>query len=315
MATNNLISRTGSQALVPEHISDMLLKGLSNESVALQMFKHVPMGTSQTRMPVLSALPTAYFLSGDTGLKQTTEVDWTNKYLNVEEIACIVPISENVMDDIESGYDLWADVNPLVQEAFARTLDAAIIFGVNIPASWPAAIVPGAVAAGNVAVRGTNSAASGGLSGDISDLLGQVENDGYDVTGIIANRSYRGRLRQVRTTFGQELPEVSTTSAYGVDIKYPMRGLWPTGLNAAEMVAGDFTQGILGIRKDFTYKTLTEAVIQDNTGAIIYNLAQQDMVAVRFVMRIAYQVANLLNYDNPNGGTRYAFSVLNSPSS
>ena len=315
MATNNLISRTGSQALVPEHISDMLLKGLSNESVALQMFKHVPMGTSQLRMPILSALPTAYFLSGDTGLKQTTEVDWNNKYLNVEEIACIVPISENVMDDIESGYDLWADVNPLVQEAFARTLDAAIIFGVNIPASWPAAIVPGAVAAGNVAVRGTNSAASGGLSGDISDLLGQVENDGYDVTGIIANRSYRGRLRQVRTTFGQELPEVSTTSAYGVDIKYPMRGLWPTGLNAAEMVAGDFTQGILGIRKDFTYKTLTEAVIQDNTGAIIYNLAQQDMVAVRFVMRIAYQVANLLNYDNPNGGTRYAFSVLNSPSS
>jgi hypothetical protein len=72
-------------------------------------------------------------------------------------------------------------------------------------------------------------------------------------------------------------------------------------------IVGDFTQAILGIRQDFTYKLITEGVIQDNTGAIQYNLPQMDMVALRVVFRCAFQTANVLNYDNSNAsppGTR-----------
>lgn len=316
---NNLISRTSASPAIPEQVSNDILSGLQNESASLTMFRQVPMSTNQTRMPVLAALPVAYFINGDTGLKQTTQVDWSNKYLNVEEIAAIVPIPENVWNDVldGGGYDLWGAVVPLVQDAIARALDAAIFFGVNKPASWPNAIVTDAVAAGNTVTRGTNLAAAGGIAGDFSDLFGTVEADGFDVNGLVATTAYKGRLRQARATTGESLltaGQTTATAIYGVDAMYPMRGLWPVpAIGAAEAVAGDFSQGILGVRQDITMKMLDQAVLTDAAGAIQYNLAQQDMVAARFTARFAFQTANTLNYDQPTLGQRYPFAVLRQP--
>ena len=136
---NNIISRTETAALIPETVSNDLLASLANNSVALNVFRKINMSSGQTRMPVISALPTAYFVNGDTGLKQTTEVNWDNKYLNVEELAAIVPIPEAVLDD--TNFDVWGTVRPLIEQAIGRALDAAIFFGANKPASWPTAIV------------------------------------------------------------------------------------------------------------------------------------------------------------------------------
>ena len=309
MPYDNIISRTDAAALIPEDVAAEVLTKLPEQSAALTLLRQVPMSRAQTRLPVLSALPTAYFVSGDTGLKQTTEVNWANKFLNAEELACIVPIPEAVLDD--TSFDVWASVRPLLEEAIGRSIDAAIFFGTNKPASWPAAIVTAAVAAGNVVARGTATAAQGGLADDISDVFTTVEADGFDVNGVVATRAYRGRLRsEVRETTGARLTEVGPTEAFGVTIRYPMRGLWPTGLSAAELIAGDFSQAILGVRQDITYKVLDQAVIQDNTGAIIYNLAQQDMVALRMVMRVGWQVANIINYEQTVEANRYPVGVL-----
>lgn len=313
MAYTNIISRTDAAALVPEVVSNEILGGLANESMAFQMFKQVPMSTSQTRMPVLAALPTAYFVNGDTGLKQTTEVDWSNKYLNVEELAAIVPIPEAVLDDV--NFDVWGQVKPLMSNAIARAVDAAIVFGTNKPASWPNAIVTDAATASNTVTRASNAAAAGGIVGDFSDLFGKVEADGFDVNGVVANVAYRGRLRQARATTGESLlampdGEVNARSIYGIDVKYPMRGLWPTASGTADAIAGDFTQGILGVRQDISYKVLDQAVIQDSSGAIIFNLAQQDMVALRVTARFAFQIANVTNYDQATDASRYPFAAL-----
>ncbi|WP_422758283.1 phage major capsid protein [Paenarthrobacter sp. C1] len=311
MPYNNIISRTDASALIPEEVSTEVFDHLHENSAALTLFKQRRMSRGQQRLPVKSALPTAYFVNGDTGLKQTTEVNWDNKYLNVEEIAAIVPIPEAVLDDAD--FDVWAEIKPDLQEAIGRALDAAVFFGTNKPASWPAAIVAGATAAGNVAVRGTSNAAAGGIAGDLSTLYGLVEDDGYDVNGLIASRSLKGRLRNARATDGQTLNGFSQTDVYGIAPSYPLRGLWPTGVSAAEAVAGDFSRGIIGIRRDLTYKVLTEAVIQDNAGAIIYNLAQQDMVALRVVFRVAFATANPINFDKPTEAERYPFAVLTAP--
>ncbi|NLV74050.1 MAG: hypothetical protein GXY52_05140, partial [Chloroflexi bacterium] len=41
------------------------------------------------------ALPTAYFVDGETGLKQTTKVEWANVMLSAEELAVIVPVPQS----------------------------------------------------------------------------------------------------------------------------------------------------------------------------------------------------------------------------
>jgi len=312
MPYNNLVSRSSAQALIPEVVSNDILSGLVNQSAAMTLFKQVRMSTNQTRMPVLSALPLAYFVNGDTGIKQTTQVDWTNKFLNVEELAAIVPIPEAVLDD--ASYDVWGSIKPLVTDAIGRAIDAAVFFGTNKPASWGGAIVTDATAAGNVVNRslGTARTDKAGLAGYFGDAFAQVEADGFSPDATVANIIYKGLLRNTRDANGNLLSEVTPASVYGSPVLYPMRGLWPVpATGAAEAVVGDFTQAILGIRQDITYKVLTEATIYAADGITPqYALAQQDMVALRIVFRCAFATANTINYDNPTAGTRYPWSVI-----
>lgn len=311
---SNIISRSDAAALIPEDVAADVIKRLPLASAAVALFRHVAMSRAQQRMPVMAALPVAYFVNGDTGLKQTSEAGWGNQYLNVEEIACIVPVPEAVLDD--AAFDIWGETRPFMAEAVGRALDAAVFFGVNKPATWPTDIVAAATTSGNNIVAGTNTPDKGGITGDVSDLFAVVEGDGFDVNGIIAQRKFKGLLRQARATTGEQLADSASSSGidaspgtlYGVDVTYPLRGLWPTGAGVAEMIAGDFTQGILGIRQDMTWKILDQAVLTDDTGAVIYNLPQQDMIALRVVARFAFQVAQTPTPENVAGA--YPFGVL-----
>src|SRR5258708_6194300 len=89
---NNITSPTDAAALIPEEVSTEMLGKATETSAVLTTFRRVPVSRNQVRFPVLSALPLAYWVNGDTGLKQTTEVNWTNKFLNIEEAATIVPV-------------------------------------------------------------------------------------------------------------------------------------------------------------------------------------------------------------------------------
>lgn len=309
MPYDSLISRSDAAAMVPEEVSNAMLNNLSASSIVLELGTKIPLARNATRFPVLSALPTAYFVSGDTGLKQTSEAAWANKYMYVEEIATIVPVPEAVLDD--AGFDIWAYLQPLMEAAIVRKLDAAVIFGTSAPATWVTEgnLVADAVAAGNVVARGTNNAAAGGIHGDLSDLLGTLEADGYVPNGAAGNVTLKARLRQVRATTGETIP----MSFDMPDIRYALPGLWPTGLSAAELLIGDWGNLVVGVRQDMTYKLLTEGVITDDAGLVVYNLPQQDMIALRLVFRAAYAVANPINYQQGVEANRYPFAVLRSP--
>lgn len=308
MPYNNIISRTDAQALIPEQVSNAILTGITETSVVLALSRRLRMSTNQTRLPVLAALPTAYFVNGDTGLKQTTEMAWSNKYLNVEEIACIVPIPEAVLDD--STFDIWGEVVPAVSSKFAETLDKAILFGTNKPSTWPTAIVPAALAAGNTVNRGS-AANIGGIAQDFNLVFGKVEADGFNVNGVVSRTSMKPYFRGARDTTGQMLIDVAQGTVLSERLVYALPGGWPAiATGAVDAIAGDWTQSILAVRQDLTMKPLDQAVIQGADGSIQYNLAQQDMVAMRFVARYAWQVANTINLEGANDSTQYPFATL-----
>jgi hypothetical protein len=307
MPYNNVISRTDAAALIPEDVVNVMLGNLENESFVRDAFTNIPVAQSQSRLPILSALPIAYWVNGDTGLKQTTEVNCGNKFLNIEELAAIVPIPENVLDD--ASFDVWGSVRPLLEQAIGRALDSAVLLGTNAPGTFPTNIVASSIAAGNVVNIGTNAAGAGGIVADFSDLYGLVEDDGYDPDTLIAKRTLKGTLRKAKMASGNNFDEMFS-SELRETVTFPMRGLWPSGATAAQAVALQRDQFVLGVRRDVTYKVLDQAVIQDNTGAIIYNLAQQDMVALRVTFRAGWQVANTINYDQPTEASRYPAGVL-----
>src|SRR5690606_5749269 len=146
------ISRADALALLARQDINEIIKPDTAQSAALASFRTIRMSAGTARMPVLSALPTAGFVTdtgdADTDVKPTSKVSWVNKDLVAEEIAVIVPVHENTLAD--SRFDIWAEVRPLVSQEFGRVLDGAVFFGTNKPATWlDPALVPGAIAAGN----------------------------------------------------------------------------------------------------------------------------------------------------------------------
>jgi HK97 family phage major capsid protein len=316
MPYDNIVAR--GDVPVREETIDATMADLDNTSAARTLFRQIRVGKSQQRFPVLSALPLAYWVNGDTGLKQTTEVAWTNKFVQIEELAVIVPVPQNVLDD--SDFDIWAEARPLVAQAIDRALDAAIFFGVGAPASFPDDVLTAATAAGNdVAVGATT--AQGAFFGDLDNLFQAVEDDGFTVRGIFADRSIKGRFRRARNTQGDRIDRDRVNPAFtevdGVSIAYGMDGLWPVADATDPGVvafAGDFaSQFVLALRKDVTFEVFREGVIQDNTGAIRYNLLQQDMVALRVTFRAGWQVANTINYRQATEAQRYPAAALTVP--
>jgi HK97 family phage major capsid protein len=256
-------------------------------------------------------LPVAYWVNGDTGLKQTTEINWANKYLNVEEIAVILPVPDNVIADVE--FNIWDEAMPYMTEAVGRTLDAAVFFGTNAPASFPTAVYTALDAAGNDQTEGT-VAASGGYYADIDAALALMEADGYEADAVVAHTSFKGMLRAARASDGQRLDVGRVAGDLGaidgINITYPMRGLWATASGSPRAIFLQRDQFVVGVRQDISFKLFTEGVIQDDTGAIVYNLMQQDMSAMRLTFRVGWQVANVINYDQATEGNRYPAASL-----
>jgi len=294
------INRTDIDALVETQVADEIFQGVVTNSKALSMFKRLPNMTSdKTKLRILDSLPIAYFVdeTSNNGRKNVTKMAWDKKYINAAEIAVIVPIKENDLADAD--VDIWAQVRPRLVEAFGRKIDDAIFNGVGKPTDWRAGLIPSIVSAG------ANVEETGHLYSDINDVMTKVEESGYNVSGLVGGVGLKGKFRMMTDTTGQPL---NTTEIGSLTRTFVDNGTWDK--DTATLVAGDFSQAVYAIRSDITYKVLTEAVIQDPTdGSIMYNLAQDDMVALRVTMRLGWEIPNPVNALNETSA-RFPFAAL-----
>lgn len=308
MATN-IVNRTDLSGLIPEPVTREIIQGVTEGSAVLQMGRRLPNMTSKTQtMNVLDMLPTAYFVNGDTGMKQTTKMKWDKKKIYAEEIAVIVPIPEAVLDDAD--YDIWGEVRPRLVEAFGKVIDSAILFGTNKPTSWRDSVLETCKKAGSVV------AATPYIYDDImaeGGVIAKVEESGYLVNGIMSAIQMRAKLRGLKDLNGVPIfkTDMQGATPYALDgspMYFPRNGAFDT--TKALMFAGDWTELVYSIRQDITFKIFDQGVVQDpSDNSIVYNLMQNDMVALRAVMRLGWEIPNPKSAYNDNIANPCPFAV------
>ena len=311
-AASDAIDRTGAEALISEQVANEIIQGVVEQSTVLRMGKKLAnMSKKKYRMPVLDMLPVAYWVNGDNGFKQTSKMAWKNKYIIAEELAVIIPIPEAVLDD--SDYDIWGEVKPRAVEALGKKIDGAVLFNVEKPDTWRDGLVKGATDAKNVVTLGASDDLYDKIMGE-NGVIAKVEEAGFFPSGHMADVTMRAKLRGLKDSTGQpifknDMQGSTTYSLDGSPMDFPKNGAFDK--TQALMITGDFSQLVYSIRQDVTYKLLTEATIVDpSTKEVIYALAQQDMVALRIVMRLGWEVPNPINNLKAKESDRFPFAVL-----
>ena len=273
--------------LVPDEQVAGILQTAPEESVVLNRARTVRMSSKKQKQAVLTALPEAYWVDGDTGLKQTDSVAWGGITMTAEELAVIVPIPDALVDD--ANVPLWDEIRPLIREALGKKVDQAALFGVDKPASWPAGIVPAAIAAGNV----EQLAADNDLAEAFRKTAAKASKGGFAVNGFAVEPGLNWELRglkdgQGRYVFGDP-SQGGDATLFGYVLDEVRNGSWNAA--AATGVALDWSKFVVGIRQDVTFDLFREGVISDASGKVILNLMQQDSKALRVVFRVGFQAA------------------------
>ena len=292
------ITRSDVATLIQEAYSSDFLAHAAKTSVVLSTFPTKDLGTKTTNLPVLATKPHAGWVSESSsapeGVKPTHVVTWANKTMVVEELAVIIPVHENVVDDATT--DVIAEITRTGAESIAFALDAAVLFGHEKPLSWVSDdLYTSATDAGNV-VATSGDAGPDDLAGAFLQAAEQLA-ELYDPTDILARRGLRFRLANLRATTGEPIfmPSMSNTPG-SADQVHGMNAHWVTGTvddgsggdqlvwdpDLAEAIVVDRSRVIIGVRQDITVKFLDQAVV----GGV--SLAERDMVALRFKARYAY---------------------------
>ena len=296
------ISRTDLAGLIPEEEVQEIFKGVEAQSAAMKLLYRLPnMSTKVSKLKVLDTLPVIYWQGADTARKQLTTQAWKNKFLTAEELAVIIPISKLALDD--SNYDIWGEIKPKVEEAIANKIDEAIfIGGSGVPSAFPKGLLVQAQEKGLViAEDGTKK-----FYQLVSEALGLIEDLGYDASAIIGGPSLKKSFRDMVDTTGQIIVGSEIAALPREVVK---NGAWDK--TKASLMVGDFKQFVYAIRQELEAKLFEDGVIQDpSTGAILYNLLQDDMAAIRFTFRMGWQAPNPVNALADNEALRLPLAVV-----
>ena len=302
--------------VIPVEYVPEIMQGAVENSNAMRLASRLPdMPTSTRIMPVLDALPFAYFSGGEAVIAQTTDLKWRNVTVTAEELNVIVPIPLTAFDD--ANQPIWPRVQPLIVQAAGKAIDQAVFYGTNKPASWPVPLVSGAGA-----VAGPNGPLVVSLAAcdDMYDallgdggVLSMLEVQGFMASGHVAHTSMRGKLRGVRDADGQPIFRNGMTgdTQYvldGAPIDFPVNGSVDPA--QALLIAGQWNELVYAMRQDITWFVANQGVVQDGQGAIQFNLFQQRMVALMLTMRLGFSVPNPVTALEPTQANRYPFAIL-----
>lgn len=321
MSYSAAVDRTEAGPLIPEDVAHEIITATVEKSFGLSTFDRIPMSRKQRRLPILDRKPIAYFVNGDSGLKQTSDARWDNLYLNAEELAVLVPIPDTIYDDAD--YDLWSLLRPQITEAMGAKIDDAILFGTGKPTLWPNGVLTDATSAANV-VTGAVASATHDIFDDLNAALMLLESDGYEPDAWLLRQTMRGVLRNARDGSRGFLYGAAGPANTGAQVGKWAGEVWSLPAKVSKMGLSGFAAGAsnalafafdtsmfkVAVRDDINMRVFDQGVISDGSGVVVLNLMQSDSKVLRVTFRLAWVAANPVTLQQPTRASSYPAAVL-----
>jgi HK97 family phage major capsid protein len=305
--------------IIPHEYSQQIIDEVEQTSAVLQLAQTMPMGTRITELPITGKLPAAQWVTGTAappagaGRKPYTDLTLVPQIITAEEIAAVVAIPQQYLDD--NTINLWNWARPKMAEAIAVRLDETVLFGgAGIPATFPVGGV----------CSNTYSTAVGGGAGPfptaidavdaVNNAMSFVEGQGLNVTGHSADIGSKGRFRGVRDQTGALLlgtEQVGTKqrpTLYGEPIAYSQYA--SPGVNTTTFITGAWDYLVIGVREDIRFRIDPSGVIASDTGQVLVSGFQDNVVPCKIWARFACGIIKPVTPRVPGGAVPFARTNL-----
>jgi Phage capsid family len=279
-------------SLIPEAVARDVIAAAEDESAVLGLGNVVVMPSGVMNVPVVSVAPSAVFVATG-GRKPTSTIEWTAETLQPEEIALTLYIPDAYLDD--AGFPVWESVRTEVAKAIGKTLDAAVLYGVGAPASYPTggiAALAGAAQSGTDALEAIDAAATA------------IEATGLVPDGIIAGAAIGSALRAAYREVGALPSTVPEQTIYGMPVR--RTPAWDPAQGDA--LVGDFSKLLVGIREDISFDLSDSATLTDGAGNVVISAFEADVTAMRAFLRVAVAIAQPVQPDGSGTVSPFSFA-------
>lgn len=272
---SNLISTNELKGLIPAEMANEIIKDVVSNSAMMRLAKIVPMNAPTKQFPVELTKAGAYWVGE--GQKITVDkASWATVELVAKKLAVIVPATKEALQD--GSINVLQEVKTQIAEAMAGAFDEAALFGTNSPYGVNKSIV-------EIAKQNSKKlTATNNIIKDLSDVMGLVEEEELEPNAFIASRALKAELRNAENNAGYSIFEDKTQDAPARLHGEPLVFTKNFKKEDAKVITGDFDKVYVGVLDGIDYQISTEGTVGD------INLFEQDMVAVRATMRVAYLV-------------------------
>lgn len=272
---------------VPEETATDVNMLIRNESAVDALARHRPMKRNvlNLRKQLTVTAPAAV---AEKGIKTKSAPTFDKYTLTAQTIAVIVPFTEDEVDDND------VDTSGLVKEdvisGLAEIFDAyALGYNLSSPYtdSWS-----GNTPVANEVPFGSSPAAD--IADDINEMISKIEVQGYDCTGMISHPRVKALLRGARDGDNHPIYQedlrtpVGVYNVYGIPMKFTKQVIASGSPLGVEILGAYCPYVVVGDRMSLEIKMLDQATLTQ--GGETINLAEQDMVALRFRLRKAFAI-------------------------
>lgn len=268
------------QGFVPTEIAAGIMDEIAKGSTILKLSDVKAMKSDKKKFQVWADKPGAYWV-GESERINTSKASWIFPEMIAKKIAVIIPVTREKLND--TTIDVFSELKPQIAEAFYTSIDAACLFGKNSP--FATNVFKAATDANNLITRESQS-----LDLDISDTMGEIEDKNLDPNGFVAHYGIKKELRNLRDSNGNQLAVLGMkeNSLYDLPLTFSRNGAFDK--TKAEILCGDWSKSLVGIREGIEFEILKEATLQSvtMTDGKPLSLAENDMVAIKATMRLAY---------------------------